>query len=229
MRVCVFSDVHGNGQAFEVARKEFVAKGADLYIFLGDLCGYYYDQIQIFDGLRSIDNLIALGGNHDAMFLEIEAGNQNLRDQYRRQYGHSMEHLLDEVHHPDLADWLRRRSLSHTSICQAFACFHGSPLDPLDGYVYPDTALKPFADIRERFVFLGHTHHKMHRIHDGIHFVNPGSLGQPRDGSPPTYAMVETCASKVTFHEVDYDKATLRKQIRARGDAKTYLETILDR
>jgi putative phosphoesterase len=228
MVICIFSDIHGNGPAFMEGRKAIVAENADLNIFLGDLCGYYYDQIQILDGLRSIDNLISLGGNHDAMFLEIKAGNQSLRKQYLSQYGHCMEHLLEEDN-ADLVAWLGQRSFSHYAIDRGFSCFHGSPLDPRDGYVYPDASLECFGGIQERFIFLGHTHYRMYRTQDRVHFINPGSLGQPRDGGPATYAVVDTHSCEVVFRKVFFDKELLREQIRALGDEGRYLEAILER
>ena len=60
MRICLFGDIHGNGPAFRIACKAIVAESADLNIFLGDLCGYYYDQLDIFDMLREIPNLGAI-------------------------------------------------------------------------------------------------------------------------------------------------------------------------
>lgn len=48
MKICVFSDIHGNGPAFRVAYEMIMSEKADINIFLGDLCGYYFDQKEIF-------------------------------------------------------------------------------------------------------------------------------------------------------------------------------------
>ena len=47
MKICLFSDIHGNGPAFEAAYTKLMGEQADLNIFLGDLCGYYFDELEI--------------------------------------------------------------------------------------------------------------------------------------------------------------------------------------
>ena len=47
MRICVFADIHGNGPAFRIAYDMILSEKAAINIFLGDLCGYYFDQKEI--------------------------------------------------------------------------------------------------------------------------------------------------------------------------------------
>jgi predicted phosphodiesterase len=68
MRICLFSDIHGNGPAVRAAHPMIMSEKADVHVFLGDLCGYYFDQNEIFILLQSIPNLVALKGNHDQFF-----------------------------------------------------------------------------------------------------------------------------------------------------------------
>ena len=109
MKICVFSDIHGNGPAFHAAVRGIISEKADINVFLGDLCGYYYDQMEILPRLRLIPNLIALKGNHDSLFLDIYHGDNNARRNYQRQYGKSMEQLLQSECH-ELAAWLSNLS-----------------------------------------------------------------------------------------------------------------------
>jgi predicted phosphodiesterase len=227
MRICLFSDIHGNGPAFFAALEQILKEGADRQVFLGDLCGYYYDQLEILAGLGRMPNLTCLKGNHDDMFLRIVAGDRVLRKDYLEQYGHSMENLLQRDSGA-LSDWLTGLASSSRDSDAGYACFHGSPRDPLDGYVYPDSALDLPGDTAARFVFLGHTHHRMFRTCAGMHFVNPGSLGQPR-GGPPSYAVVDTSRGEVVFRDVDFDRGALREHIRGMGDRGAYLDVVLDR
>lgn len=228
MKICLFADIHGNGPAFFAAYPRIVSEHADFNIFLGDLCGYYYDQSKIFGTLRALPNLICIKGNHDDIFLQIASGNQALRQDYLKRYGHSMENLLQEDNSP-LKTWLEGLAAFYTDSARGFSCYHGSPINPLEGYVYPDTSLESFGSGRERFIFLGHTHYRMSRNCGGVHIVNPGSLGQPRDGGWPTYAVVDTDSCEVVFHEVVFDKRALRSRIIEMGDEDRYLDTVLSR
>src|SRR5208282_6374838 len=105
MKVCVFSDIHGNGPAFNVACKMIVAEDADINVFLGDLCGYYYDQLEIYDRMAAIPRLLAVKGNHDSVFLSVASGDNELRQKYKQKYGYSMELLL-EKDTAELRKWL---------------------------------------------------------------------------------------------------------------------------
>ena len=138
MKLCVFSDIHGNGVAFKAAEKMLLNEAADMNLFLGDLCGYYHDQIEIFDRLRTFPNLFAVLGNHDQIFLDIKKGNAELAAEYLSKYGRSMELLL-ERENCQMADWLR--ALPKMLRIPKLGCLvcHGSPDDPLNGYIYPDT------------------------------------------------------------------------------------------
>ena len=95
MKICVFADIHGNGPAFRVAYDMIISEKADLNVFLGDLCGYYFDQKEIFLVLKTVPNLIAIKGNHDLIFLRIIINkDEELRQTYLKKYGNSMENLL---------------------------------------------------------------------------------------------------------------------------------------
>ena len=229
MKICLFADIHGNGPAFFAAYPKILAEEADLNICLGDLCGYYYDQVEIVNTLLKIPSLVCIRGNHDDIFLQIASGNKALREDYLKRYGHSMENLLEEDN-STLKTWLEGLADFYTDSSRGFSsCYHGSPMNPLDGYVYPDTLLESVGNGRERFIFLGHTHYKMSRTCGGVHIVNPGSLGQPRDGGWPTYAVVDTDSCEVAFHEVVFDKRALKSRIIEMGDENRYLDTVLCR
>jgi putative phosphoesterase len=228
LKICVFSDIHGNGAAFESAYKMILSEHAEFNIFLGDLCGYYYDQNKIFDMLMTIPNLIAVLGNHDSMFLSIIEGDNELRKTYIEKYGHSMEFLF-RSNFSDIKEWLSKLTETYTFHDASFACYHGSPEDTLNGYVYPDSSLDDFIGYPAKFFLLGHTHYPMKRKILGKLIVNPGSLGQPRHGGLPTYAVLSPFSGEVSLKEVTYDNSSLLKQIHEAGDYDLYLREILDR
>ena len=229
MRVCVLADIHGNAAPLAAAREGIVAERADVNLFLGDLCGYYYDQGETLEILRSLPNLVAIRGNHDAMFLRILDGDDELRRSYCQQFGLSMEHLLASDAVESVAAWLNSLPTSWSQAGIDVAAFHGSPWEPLDGYVYPDSPLERFAECEGGVIFLGHTHHPMVRSLGDKLIVNPGSLGQPRQGGWPTYAVVDLQTREVSLRPVEYDVAALRARIREAGDRNPYLQAVLER
>ena len=228
MKICVFSDIHGNGPAFDAALGGILSEQANINIFLGDLCGYYYNQMEILPRLRAIPNLVSLRGNHDSMFVDIYNGNENIRQNYLNRYGKSMEKLL-QVDSPELVTWLSK--LPDTIILEDFdvCCCHGSPWAPTDGYVYPDTPLNQFETFDSSIFILGNTHYPMRkRIGEKI-IINPGSLGQPRHGGWPSYAVVDLPSGDVVFREVQCDRAPLYRQIEEAMERNLYLKEVLYR
>ena len=88
MKIGIFSDIHGNIYAFEKVISSIRKNKPDLYVFCGDICGYYYYQNEIIEMLRSLDNLICVRGNHDEFFLEM-LNDSSVEERYNRQYGKS--------------------------------------------------------------------------------------------------------------------------------------------
>ena len=226
MRICVFSDIHGNGPAFRVAYDMIISEKADINIFLGDLCGYYFDQKEIFLMLQTIPNLIAIKGNHDEIFLRIINKDEELRQAYIKKYGNSMENLLGEGAE-ELNQWLSGLPESYIHTDSGFAFYHGSPWDYLNGYVYPDSPLEKFLDYPSSRFVLGHTHYPMTRTINDKLIMNPGSLGQPRHGGWPTYTLIEYPSKRVVFREVPYDKSVLLSRIDELDSNNKYLKEVI--
>ncbi|MFA6498082.1 MAG: metallophosphoesterase family protein [Desulfurivibrionaceae bacterium] len=222
----MFSDIHGNGAAFFAAYPKIIAERADLYLFLGDLCGYYYNQLAIYPYLAEIPNFVAICGNHEQMLLRMCEGEEELRSSYLAKFGHSMEGLLEQGN-TSFCEWVAGWPLTYRDENESFSCFHGSPVNYTEGYLYPDTNLDDLRGCREKFVFLGHTHYCMDRKIGRTRFINPGSLGQPRDGAWPTYALVDTTRETVCFKKILYDRKMLLREIEVMGDGDKYLKRIL--
>lgn len=229
MRICVFSDIHGNGPAFDAALRGILSEQAEINVFLGDLCGYYYDQMEILPRLLAIPNLVSLRGNHDSLFIDIYNGDEDVRQDYLSRYGKSMEKLLQSDCN-ELATWLANLTDSVTweDYGGVYLC-HGSPWAPKDGYIYPDTPLDQFETFDLSVFILGNTHYPMHRRIGEKIIINPGSLGQPRHGGWPTYALLELPSGNVEFREVIYDSAPLYSQIKEAMENNSYLKEVLCR
>jgi putative phosphoesterase len=95
-----------------------------------------------------------------------------------------------------------------------FLC-HGSPEDYLNGRIYPDTDLSGYMDLVQKYDYIvtGHTHHKLAKTLSTLLFLNPGSLGQQRDGLGCSYLILDLAKNSFTFHSVEYDITALEEQI----------------
>jgi predicted phosphodiesterase len=215
MKACVFSDIHGNGPAFEEALKLINSEAADLNIFLGDLCGYYFDEIEIFEQLVKIPNLIALRGNHDQMFIDALSGNQIIRKSYKTEYSLALEEFFKKDS-KEIISWLKSLETQFVHPDKLFQCFHGSPRDPLWEYVYPYSDFEQFQR-QEGLIFLGHTHESFVKQVDECWVMNPGSIGQPRDWKLPSLMVVNLKTKKVQYKHFRYDYQALLQKIDGLG------------
>ncbi len=210
MRIVVISDLHANLAALEaVAREPF-----DRLICLGDLVGYGPAPNEVIRFVRE-HAFAAIRGNHDnAIALDVDcqcsASNKALAEAtlaYHRS-------LLDQ----ETLDWLRALPMSAEFKLDGyrFAAFHATPRDPFYGYQItpdlPDDQLREEIEgVKADFILLGHTHVPMVRGIGSRVVVNPGSVGQPRDGAPQaSYAIIED--GIVELKRTDYD---LRKTLDA--------------
>jgi putative phosphoesterase len=184
--------------------------------------------MEILPRLRALPKLVSLRGNHDSLFIKIYNGDENVRQNYRSRYGNSMEKLLQSDCH-ELADWLSNLPDSITWDNYSICLCHGSPWAPSDGYVYPDTPLDQFEAFASSVFILGNTHYPMHRMVGEKIIINPGSLGQPRHGGWPSYAVLDLPSGSVVFREVRYDIDPLYCQIEEARENNLYLKEVLCR
>jgi predicted phosphodiesterase len=83
---------------------------------------------------------------------------------------------------------------------------HGSPDDPLWGYVYPDSDLSAFDASPYDVVIMGNTHRPFAQTRDGRLIANPGSVGLPRDvGDLASFAVLDLDAGACEHHRVRID------------------------
>jgi predicted phosphodiesterase len=228
MKICLFGDIHGNLPAFQAALPMIKQEGADLNICLGDICGYYFDESEIIESLQQLPSLVVLRGNHDDLFARVARGEDGLKEDYTKRYGPSLELFLQKGR-SDIVDWIASCPLSFGDQDLGVAAFHGSPRNPLEEYFYPDTPPEAYLQEISPWIFLGHTHYAMDRTIGGTRIVNPGSLGQPRDGGPARFAVVDTGQSTVQFKDVAFDKQEFVAAVRLRAPNHHYLSDVFNR
>lgn len=207
MRICIFSDVHGNRDALEKMLDE-EKENVDLFIFAGDIFGYFYCQKEIIDILMSMKNLIAVKGNHERNYLSGSIDNDLLD-----RYGSSYKIILSDSQ----LEYLRQLPdyLKISIFDKQFGIFHGGPDDYLDQRIYPDTEVKDKSNFEcYEFLILGHTHYRFVKKIGRTLIINPGSLGQPRDGKGFSYCILDTQNERCQFKSVEVDIQKLLSQVR---------------
>lgn len=218
-RCIIFSDIHGH---FEALQKMMEIESSGTFIFCGDICGYYYQADECVQLLRKMgNNLIAVRGNHDQYYID-SFHDANATKYLVNQYGSSYQDKIENVR-----DFISDLPLQITLELHGKEVHvqHGAPNDYLEGRLYPDTILPDL----EGIYIIGHTHYQMLRTESRSLWINPGSLGQPRDGKGFSYCTFSTNSMTFSFQSVKVDITNLISEIRTRDPANKYLEEILYR
>ena len=225
MKYVLFSDLHGNVDALHAMLRAVKNQSIDGYIFCGDLTGYYYDAPKIVEILSSLQPLYIVKGNHDEMYLRL--AHQQLEPlPLIEKYGHCYEQLC-----PEVVDYIAAlpEKLECSLAEHRVLLVHGAPHDPINGRIYPDTVLDGMAPENIDYVICGHTHYRMCRKWEHCTLINPGSLGQPRDGKGFSYCIFEPDIGELTFYSVEFDLSHLYQKIARYDSGHPYLRSIFDR
>lgn len=230
MRFIVFSDIHGNQYALNAFFNEITQIEYDKIIFCGDIFGYYYGQKEIIDRFNHTENLIWIMGNHDSYAIAAYYDKCNVLELVEK-YGHSYERMFDFL------DCGYLKILEQLPIMynleadkKKIGIFHGTPDNSLEGRLYPKDVITNFISYQEYdYVILGHTHFKMMRKWKDTIILNPGSLGQQRDGRGFGYMILDTCQNTVEFKNVDFSKKKLYEEISQYDSGMEKLKEILER
>lgn len=232
MRYLVISDVHGNLAALDAVLADVGMETIDQVWCLGDVVGYGPCPNKCIDRLRDFPDPLCVAGNHDwAAISRISIAEFNPSAQVACRW---TSEQLDPENSAFLADLPTRIVESN------FTLVHGSPREPIWEYIiYPSTAQLNFQFFDTQLCFVGHTHapaifreetstRKFEisipvpsspiRIDDERLIINPGSVGQPRDGDPKAAYMVLDPGSKtVEYRRVPYDVASTQRLMMDRG------------
>ncbi|HEY8736405.1 MAG TPA: metallophosphoesterase family protein [Candidatus Dormibacteraeota bacterium] len=223
MRVGLLSDIHSNLEALDAVLKAL--PDVDRIVVLGDIVGYGPDPNEVIERLREVEARAVLG-NHDQAMLDpaiLEMFNP---------------------HAAAAARWtqeaLTPKSLEYLGGLPAYARIgrhrfvHGSPRKPyIWEYILDELqALEILIKLGKRLCFFGHTHLPRIFTEEGedipevgqwiilppAALVNPGSVGQPRDGNPEaSFAVADLDSMAVQFHRVPYDLEITQAKIRNAG------------
>jgi putative phosphoesterase len=199
MRVLVVSDIHGNWPALEAVARE----PHDAVICLGDIVGYGPDPAACVQWVAEHAECV-VQGNHD------HANAEHVPPRGRPEFGWladavapvTAERLSDEERTflGDLPHW-GFQELDGRRI----ACVHAKPSDPLYGHLRPDSpaTAREVEGLQADVLLVGHTHVPYDRAIGRRRVINPGSVGQPRDGdSRASYVVLSN--GRPEFKRVPY-------------------------
>ncbi|WP_394740818.1 metallophosphoesterase family protein [Natronococcus roseus] len=209
MQVGLISDVHGNRVALEAVLADMPA--VDELLCAGDVVGYNPWPAACVDELRE-RAVPTVMGNHDAAVVEETPFRFNSMAKA------GVEHALEQLS-ADQLEWLADLPEERLACDDRVKLVHGHPDDPerYTHYTRPAEFSPRLLDDEDVLV-LGHTHiQHVERYGEGI-VVNPGSVGQPRDGDPrAAYAVVDLEAMTIETHRVEYDIGAVRDAVAAAG------------
>lgn len=234
MRYLVISDIHANLEAYETVMAEAAPLNYERILVLGDLVGYGADPNAVCERVRALSPHAIIRGNHDKVGSGVESPegfNAVARNAIRWTY----ETLTRENR-----DWLAALPKGPVIVDDLIEICHGAPFDE-DAYVFDDLdALRAMNASRRPLCLFGHTHVQVgHHLATGEfglatgddqrpltiplvpttrYLINPGSVGQPRDGDPRAgFGLVDTSQREITIFRVDYPIAQAQARIAEEG------------
>jgi predicted phosphodiesterase len=192
VKIAVFSDIHGNSSFFSSCLKAMTEYQVDRYFFLGDAVGYMPYNTEVLALLDSI-NATCLMGNHEAMLCGLLEYTVVKDDVYQLRKASAHIHS-DSIN--KMKCWLPYHIDSFDGIKALFV--HGSPWNPLQGYIYPDSPERYYSNPQYDFIFFAHSHRPFVAANKHTVMVNAGSCGLPRDiGNSPSFVIFDTLTKEV--------------------------------
>lgn len=205
MKIGVVSDIHGNLAALDAVLSNLDT--VDKIICCGDIVGYGPQPKECVEAIRDVAEVV-VQGNHDKYVSNPTHYNNPV-------VSDGLRHAQNELAHPQIR-WLQ--SLQITQEVDNYMITHSHPVE-LEKRINPEELSRPpsFTYGYDGLLF-GHTHKQHDVIKDGVHIVNPGSVGQPRDGdNRAAYAIVDTEQKTANLKRQEYDIEKTVKAIEEAG------------
>lgn len=240
MRTAVIADIHSNLEALQSVLERIRELAVDEIVCLGDIVGYNADPNACMELVRSarIDCVL---GNHDVAAAGL-AEPDRFTSHARAALSWTREHLSTE-------NLQFLASLPYEKNLRGLFLFHGS-VHNVNRYMLSrrdaesNFLLLDGMPEKPRIGFFGHTHEPavltdaygseqargMVSLCDTParrYFINPGSVGQPRDGNPrAAFLVYDGQAQQITFYRAEYDVKACQDKIRKAGLPETLAERL---
>jgi predicted phosphodiesterase len=230
LRIAVISDIHGNWHAFEAVLADAENAGVDEVWCLGDIVGYGPQPNRCVEETRGRASL-SLIGNHDLAALgRVET------TEFSPDAAVSAHWTADELT-DDAREFLG--TLEPKGERSGAELFHASPRDPVWEYILSEAAVRDALSLTSaELVLVGHSHIPIAlklsdggvlagglakggselELTGGRWLLNPGSVGQPRDGDPrAAYLLLDLDPGHAHFRRIPYDVERTQAEIREQG------------
>jgi len=232
MRTLVLSDLHANLTALQASLKAVEGKW-ERVVCLGDVVGYGPDPNEVATQVREL-GAVTIRGNHDKAVTDLMP-----TDDFNPVAKMAVTWTQAQLSNENM-DWLAALPQGPLE-AEGLMLVHGAIQDE-DEYVFtPSQALEGLLDSSSRVIFYGHTHHQggfayqdsqlevlqLHPRNNELHcalqieeekryLLNPGSVGQPRDGDPrASFAIADLDHKAIEFWRVPYDIGQVQQRMRA--------------
>jgi predicted phosphodiesterase len=235
VRYLVLSDIHANIDALDAVLDAAPPGSYDGVVVLGDLVGYGADPNGVVDRVRALSPVAIIRGNHDKVAAGIESA-EGFNPTAQQSAAWTRKTVTDQTR-----AYLAALPRGPLPLDDLVEICHGSPADE-DTYIFSELdAADALAAANRRVCLFGHTHlpaaaaagsdrsleilihgsRDEHRVafSDGRRYlVNPGSVGQPRDGDPrAAYAVLDPARGEIVIRRVAYPVEQARDRILAAG------------
>lgn len=229
MRYFIFTDIHGNLEAFLMVLKFLKRRKIDYSLFLGDLVGYGASPNEIIQKVQTLKPITMIRGNHDKAVCGLDTV------QTFNPIAASAIHWTARTLRKKNINYLCRLKQGPIIVHNNITLCHGAPFDE-DHYIFGEfDAAEAFLHIKTPLCFFGHTHFPfVYTEKDGMvegtfltgnsneiklekdkkYLINPGSVGQPRDrNSRAACAIYDSQTRKIKFFRLEYDIKEAQRKI----------------
>jgi diadenosine tetraphosphatase ApaH/serine/threonine PP2A family protein phosphatase len=221
MRYLILTDIHANLEALEVCLADAGRRTYDETLVLGDLVGYGADPNAVVERVQGLKPLAIVRGNHDKVACGLEQA-EGFNSVARSAARWTLDILT-----PEHRVWLADLPQGPHDVDDVIQICHGSPFDE-DAYIFDELdAVRALKLSSRPLCLFGHTHYPITfelsaegfdsigpsaaaftelKMKDGSKYlVNPGSVGQPRDGDArAAYAIADTAERRVELFRLTY-------------------------
>ena len=221
MRYLVLTDIHANLEALDACLADARPRGFDQTLVLGDLVGYGGDPNAVVERIQRLNPAAIVRGNHDKVACGLEQA-----EGFNAVAKSAAKWTLD-VLTPAHRDWLSGLPEGPIDVDDVVEICHGSPFDE-DAYIFDELdAVRALKMSNRPLCLFGHTHYpvtfelvgdafvnvgsatsaqtQVQMRPGGKYLINPGAVGQPRDGDPrAAYAIVDTALRRVELYRTRY-------------------------
>ena len=221
MRYLVLTDIHANLEALDACLADARQRTFEQTLVLGDLVGYGGDPNAVVARIQSLEPIAIVRGNHDKVACGLEQA-----EGFNAVAKSAAKWTLD-VLTPAYREWLAALPEGPIDVDDVVEICHGSPFDE-DAYIFDELdAVRALKVSNRQLCLFGHTHYPVTfelsddsfdsvgsasapqmqvQMKDGCKYlINPGSVGQPRDGDPrAAYAIVDTTLRRVELYRTRY-------------------------